>query len=436
MGIFDIIGPVMIGPSSSHTAGAARIGKIAREILNDEPVSAEITLYGSFATTGKGHGTDKALVAGLMGYAPDSGTIRDAITTAEERGLSVSFQASSLDMGHPNVAEIKMKGKSGRMATVVGRSLGGGRVMITEIDGFPVEITGEEYTLLTNHNDVPGIVADVGKILAEEHVNISNMRDFDEVWEKMKKTIPVFRQSIQRGLADTKKSASGLVGGDANTIFMRESRFLSPVCRRACAYAIATAEANAKMFRIVACPTAGSCGIVPAVLAAVAEEENSTLNDVTRALFTAGAIGRITAENASISGAVGGCQAECGTAAAMAAAAAVDLLHGTTEEMGNAMALAMKNILGLACDPVAGLVEVPCVKRNGFHAVHALVAVEMAMMGIRSVIPPDDVIDAMGRIGRLMPVSLRETSLAGLAMTEEGKHISERLMKQNAMPAE
>lgn len=178
MGIFDIIGPVMIGPSSSHTAGAARIGKIAREILNDEPVSAEIMLYGSFATTGKGHGTDKALVAGLMGYAPDSGTIRDAITTAEERGLSVSFQVSSLDMGHPNVAEIKMKGKSGRMATVVGRSLGGGRVMITEIDGFPVEITGEEYTLLTNHNDVPGIVADVGKILAEEHVNISNMRVF------------------------------------------------------------------------------------------------------------------------------------------------------------------------------------------------------------------------------------------------------------------
>ena len=260
----------------------------------------------------------------------------------------------------------------------------------------------ELFALAEENHCSPGVIA--CRLESEE-----SGKDFDEVWEKMKKTIPVFRQSIQRGLADTKKSASGLVGGDANAIFMRESRFLSPVCRRACAYAIATAEANAKMFRIVACPTAGSCGIVPAVLAAVAEEENSTLNDVTRALFTAGA---------------------------MAAAAAVDLLHGTTEEMGNAMALAMKNILGLACDPVAGLVEVPCVKRNGFHAVHALVAVEMAMMGIRSVIPPDDVIDAMGRIGRLMPVSLRETSLAGLAMTEEGKHISERLMKQNAMPAE
>ena len=265
--------------------------------------------------------------------------------------------------------------------------------------------------------------------MAERNVSLQeSMEHMRATWDAMLLAAATYEGNLN--------SSSGLVGGDANTIFMRESRFLSPVCRRACAYAIATAEANAKMFRIVACPTAGSCGIVPAVLAAVAEEENSTLNDVTRALFTAGAIGRITAENASISGAVGGCQAECGTAAAMAAAAAVDLLHGTTEEMGNAMALAMKNILGLACDPVAGLVEVPCVKRNGFHAVHALVAVEMAMMGIRSVIPPDDVIDAMGRIGRLMPVSLRETSLAGLAMTEEGKHISERLMKQNAMPAE
>lgn len=170
----------------------------------------------------------------------------------------------------------------------------------------------ELFALAEENHCSPGVIA--CRLESEE-----SGKDFDEVWEKMKKTIPVFRQSIQRGLADTKKSASGLVGGDANTIFMRESRFLSPVCRRACAYAIATAEANAKMFRIVACPTAGSCGIVPAVLAAVAEEENSTLNDVTRALFTAGAIGRITAENASISGAVGGCQAECGTAAAMAA---------------------------------------------------------------------------------------------------------------------
>ena len=178
MGIFDIIGPVMIGPSSSHTAGAARIGLVAREILGEEVTAATITLYGSFAKTGHGHGTDKALAAGLMGYAPDSGTIRDALVIAEEKGISITFNTSAKDMGHPNVAEIHATGKSGKTVAVVGRSLGGGRVKITSIDGYPVEITGEEYTLLTRHNDVPGIVADVARILAEEQVNISNMRVF------------------------------------------------------------------------------------------------------------------------------------------------------------------------------------------------------------------------------------------------------------------
>lgn len=178
MGIFDIIGPVMVGPSSSHTAGAARIGRMAREILADDVVSARITLYGSFAKTGEGHGTDKALVAGLMGYDPDSEIIRDAREIAKHRGISIEFIMSTEDMGHPNTAKIEAKGKSGKEMTVVGASLGGGRVKITEIGGFPVEITGEENTLITQHNDVPGIVADVCCVLAEENVNISNMRVF------------------------------------------------------------------------------------------------------------------------------------------------------------------------------------------------------------------------------------------------------------------
>lgn len=252
-------------------------------------------------------------------------------------------------------------------------------------------------------------------------------KTYEAVWERMKNTIPIFRQSIQQGLSDIALSPSGLVGGDANRLFNGKMKFLSPVCQRACAYAIATAEANAKMYRIVACPTAGSCGILPAVLAAVAEEMNSTMNDMTRALFTAGALGRIVAEKASIAGAVGGCQAECGTACAMAAAAAVDLMGGTTEEMAHAFALALKNILGLVCDPVGGLVEVPCVKRNGFHAIHALVAVEMVMNGVRSQIPADEVIEAMADVGRRLPIELKETSRGGLAMTETGKKVQHRL---------
>ncbi len=178
MGIFDIIGPVMIGPSSSHTAGAARIGQVAGRILGEPLQSAHITLYGSFAKTGKGHGTDRALAAGLMGYAPDSGSIRDALAIAKEKQIPISFSLSEEDMGHPNVAKIDAHGKDGGHVVVVGRSLGGGRVMITEIDGYPVEITGEEYTFLTRHHDVPGIVADVCRLLAEEQINISTMRLF------------------------------------------------------------------------------------------------------------------------------------------------------------------------------------------------------------------------------------------------------------------
>lgn len=253
---------------------------------------------------------------------------------------------------------------------------------------------------------------------------------YEDAWNRMKKTIPVFIHSIRRGLADTAKSPSGMVGGDANAFFRKDMRFLSPLCKRACAYAMAAAEANAKMYCIVACPTAGSCGIVPAVFAAVGEEIHATEDEYTKALFTAGAVGKIAAENASIAGAVGGCQAECGTAIAMAAAGAVELLGGTAAEMSDAIALGLKNILGLVCDPIAGLVEVPCVKRNGFDAVHALVAAEMAMAGIHSVIPADEVIAAMGQIGSLLPKSLRETSQAGLAVTPTGKRITEELNKK------
>ena len=172
MGIFDIIGPIMVGPSSSHTAGAARIGLIASRILGEPLKKAHITLYGSFAKTGKGHGTNRALAAGLMGYAPDSEIIRTALETAKEKGIDIAFSLSNEVAGHPNVAKIDAEGVNGTKVSVVGRSLGGGRVMITEIDGYDVEINGEEYTFLTRHHDVPGIVADVSAIMALSLIHI------------------------------------------------------------------------------------------------------------------------------------------------------------------------------------------------------------------------------------------------------------------------
>lgn len=220
----------------------------------------------------------------------------------------------------------------------------------------------------------------------------------------MAERLAVFHESIQFGLKNSEKSVSGLVGGDAAKLSDKGPLLLGSLAHKAATYAIAVNEANAKMFKIVACPTAGSCGILPAA-----------------------AVGSVVARNASVAGAVGGCQAECGSAAAMAAAAVTELAGGTNDEVLQAFALAMKNILGLACDPVAGLVEVPCVKRNGIFSVIAITAAEMALAGVKSVIPPDEVIEALDEIGRIMPVSLKETAEGGLAKTKTGMEITRRL---------
>lgn len=250
----------------------------------------------------------------------------------------------------------------------------------------------------------------------------------------MASRIDVFHESIQAGLEDKGKSVSGLVGGDAEKLLQSQAKLLGPLARKAAVYALAVSEANAKMFKIVACPTAGSCGIVPAVMMAAAEELDIDKEVCINALFTAAGIGAVVARNASVAGAVGGCQAECGTAAAMGAAAVAEMAGGSNDEIMQAFALCMKNTLGLACDPVAGLVEVPCVKRNACYAVLAITAAEMALAGIKSVIPPDEVVEAMAEIGRLMPVALKETSDGGLAKTPTGRAIAERLEK--AMAAE
>lgn len=245
--------------------------------------------------------------------------------------------------------------------------------------------------------------------------------DILNVKARMRSMLRVFRESAQEGVQDRSVSASGLTGGEAWAMSRYQPRFLGQTAWLAATRGMAIAEANAKMRRIVACPTAGSCGILPAVLLTVGEICQSTEEQLVDALFIAAGVGDIIAENACIAGAVGGCQAECGTAIAMAAAAGVALCGGTTEQMDHAVALGLKNVLGLVCDPVGGLVEVPCVKRNSFHAVHALVAIELALAGVKSVIPADEVIAAMDEIGKLMPKSLRERSEAGLAVTPTAK---------------
>lgn len=225
----------------------------------------------------------------------------------------------------------------------------------------------------------------------------------------------------------TQRSVSGLVGGDGLKMRLYARRgesiggeFMDEVIVQA----ISMAESNACMRRIVAAPTAGSCGVVPAVLLPLCEREHYTQHELLEALYVASGIGAVIAYRASISGAAGGCQAEIGTASAMAAGALVSLRGGTNEQIGHAVAIALKNLMGLVCDPVAGLVEVPCVKRNVIGAVNAVSAANMAVAGITSRIPVDEVIDAMGEIGDALPADLRETGLGGLAGTPTGRKIA------------
>lgn len=252
----------------------------------------------------------------------------------------------------------------------------------------------------------------------------------ETVWGKMESMLEVMKQATKQGVRQREKSYSGLVGGDACLLAQCDS-FIGPVITKAAAYAMSVSEVNAGMGRIVACPTAGSCGIVPGAILATGDFLKCQDDKLIRALFTAAGVGEVIAGNASVSGAVGGCQAECGTAAAMAAAAVAEMLGGTPRQSSNALALALKNMLGLVCDPVAGLVEVPCVKRNAFAAVHALVAAQMTLAGIESIIPADEVIDAMYRIGLDIPCTLRETSEGGLAKTPTALGITKRLIKSN-----
>ena len=252
----------------------------------------------------------------------------------------------------------------------------------------------------------------------------------EEVLAEIRRRIQIFKESVRDGIADTRKSKSGMSGGQAKQLDERQPLFLSDLAYRALRYAISVNEANAKMFRIVACPTAGACGILPGVMQAVGEVYECDEEAYVNGFLAAAGVGNVVTNQACVAGAVGGCQAEVGTAAAMASACAVAMMGGTTEEVVTAMTLCMKNVLGLVCDPVAGLVEVPCVKRNGIYAVHALVSAEMAMAGLRSRIPADEVIGAMDSIGRALPEALRETSEGGLAKTKTGVDITNRLAHQ------
>ncbi|MCL1817207.1 MAG: L-serine ammonia-lyase, iron-sulfur-dependent, subunit alpha [Clostridiales bacterium] len=252
----------------------------------------------------------------------------------------------------------------------------------------------------------------------------------EEILARMTEALNTMRDAAQAGLKPNLRSASGLSGGDGYRMKEYATKNLTiggNFCAKAISIALAIQEYNASMGKIVAAPTAGSCGILPAGLLTMMQERDVSDQQAVMALITAGAIGLVIANEATIAGAEGGCQAECGSAAAMAAGALVELAGGNNEMVAHACAMALKNQLGLVCDPVAGLVEVPCVKRNAGGVMCAICAADMALAGIKSVIPVDEVIAALGEVGESLPCALRETAQGGLATTPTGLAIKEKI---------
>ena len=270
----------------------------------------------------------------------------------------------------------------------------------------------------------------IGQAMIKEEAALKQISE-EAVLGQMKYNWQVMKESIHTGITNPQKSKGGLIGGEGRRLYDYCQGEKPLLCgnhvMEAVSYALAVAEVNATMGRIVACPTAGSCGFVPGVLKKLQEMDNLSDEQIATALMTCAGIGMVIAHRASVSGAVGGCQAECGAASAMAAAAAVELRGGTPEQAGEACAMVLKNVMGLVCDPVAGLVEVPCAKRNALGASLAMVMADMALAGINSVIPVDEVITAMGAVGRSLPESLRETAKGGLAVTPTGLELNKKI---------
>lgn len=551
LGLRDIIGPIMVGPSSSHTAGALRIARMARRLLSAAPAHADITLYGSFAHTGTGHGTDKALVAGLLGLEADDLRIRDSFFLAKGAGLEFAFtratdaQAEAAGVEHPNTVDMRIVDADGERIDVRGVSVGGGAAAIRRIDGVDVDISGKRTSVVVSQRDERGVLAHIARCLSDAAVNIATTRMYrtrrgahaytvmevdgsvparakEEIEqdprvmgvrvipadgpeggmigdgaavdgrddaaaaggeqndsaaggmtdrqieaaeerfarcdfttgaellalcgregcsiaqamaareealaaldgadagtdEYLARVLDVMRASTEKPLREPEQSIGGLIGGEAHdsaAACARPDAVIDGIAADAMVRAMAVLETNACMGRIVATPTAGSSGVLPGVL--FAQQNGKGFDDTTlrRGVLTASAVGYLAARNATVSGAEGGCQAEVGTAAAMAAAAAVEMAGGTPAAALDAASNALCALMGLVCDPVGGLVEIPCQKRNGSAAAVALTCAQIALAGVPNLVPFDETVAAMDAVGRTLPATLRETALGGIA---------------------
>ena len=438
--LFDIAGPIMVGPSSSHTAGANQIGKEAFAKLKNRPEIIEITLFNSFADTGEGHSTDKAILAGCLGISCYEEKLKESFSIADSLGVKYKISKRHSKKYHPNTAEIKMHYKD-NFVHILGISLGGGRAITKDfVNAQTTDYSKERTSIKSLSQKDPfysftGFIKDYDKtpdkiidILIAREKDLSGKNEI-EIRQSMIEIWHIMKRGITENVKLKDKMLQGLCGGDANLMKKADNLFLlNDLTKNAMAYAMAIGERNVSMGQIVAIPTAGSAGILAGCLYSLWENRQISEEHIINALLIASAIGLTAAIRATLAGAEAGCQAECGVASAMAAGAITYIQGGSVDKIDNAAGLALGNALGLVCDPVGGIVAVPCIQRNGLYANMAIASAAMTLAGINFVIYLDEVLDAMMGVGREMSIAFRETSRGGLARTKTGVEYTKKIL--------
>ena len=453
----DVLGPVMVGPSSSHSAGCARIGLAVRNLWGRDIRKAEVVYdtAGSYPATHVGQGSDRGFAGGLLGFATGDPRIKDSLEIAKEMGVEIDFRIEPLTHRHPNEARIDVYGDDGRVGmSVLTHSTGGGTFRILEVDGAPADIDGGRdievvcpdgtkrrsgVVLPVPMRGCPPVFSDAASALAfaGDKKSLAELAlayetsigevDEEAVRELAISTLAVMRRSVVPPAGDAQ--VFGFRRYQAEDMIQKASEgglLDTGILGLAMMHAVSAMENSCAHNVVAAAPTAGSCGVVPAALLSAGEALGLSDDELADALLACGMAGAVIANRATFAAEEAGCQAENGAASAMAAAGLVHLMGGTAAQGFAAASLALQNMLGLICDPVGGLTEIPCIGRNVSAVSNAVTAANMVMAGFDPMIPFDETVEAMLAVGRQLPPGLRCTCGGGLCDTPCGRRLADR----------
>lgn len=518
----DIIGPVMIGPSSSHTCGPARIGFLARQLLhhNLKKATIEFAKDGAYINMYRGQRSNYGFASGLLGHRPESYSLCDALAEAKKRNVEILFKEGDFKATVPNLARLTLESDSGEKVTVYSDSTGGGTVKLLNIDGFDVSVVGDCYEILVfiNNNDedfLAAAVNELNKIFSDNeglatsifgekalinikrrsNVSLTDMsaikqigsiedikiiepvltvlsnkncrvpfksseellaksiKEGKELWELaidyecarsgwtsdqvisyMKKMIDIMVSGIYKAMTGN-IDMNGIITPTAGKISEGAKKGLTwidmGVLNTAVPWSIATMEYSSAMGRVLCAPTGGSAGVIPGAILGVAESLGLSLEEKVKGMLTAAVVGICMAKDYNYSAELYGCQVEPGAASAMAAAGLCYFMGGTVKQSLDAASCAIQNILGTICDPVAGLVQVPCISRNAMSTANALVCANIVMNGFDPCIPLDESAETMFRVGKQLPSELRCTCNGGLCITPTGIRLAKEQEERN-----